>query len=72
MAATGTYMYMYGCFELAGLFASSLQKDASSIDSRGTTLSPISRKQPQKHGKGKKLAANYGQVKDRNSTGVVL
>ncbi len=37
MAAAGTY----GSFELAGLFASSLQRkssDASIIDSRGTAL----------------------------------
>ncbi len=37
MVADGTY----GCFELAGLFASSLQRkqnDASTIDSTGTAL----------------------------------
>ncbi len=65
---------MYGCFELVGLFACKGNKTiyGSSIDSRGTALVTQARKQPQKHGNGKKPAANYEQAKVTNCAGVTV
>ncbi len=63
MAAAVTY----GCFELAGLFASPLQKETSTIDRHSSHYtSAMSRKQSQKRGNAKQPAANYEQAKVRN------
>ncbi len=63
----------YGCFVLAGLFASPLQRKqnaASTISTVEAQLSLHKRKQPQKHRNGKKPAANYElQAKVRNCAG---
>ncbi len=55
---------MCGCFEFAGLFSSSLQKEAYT--------SAILQKQPQKHGNGKKPTDNYEQAKARNCAGATV
>ncbi len=71
-------MYMYGCFELAGLFdpptaiGSKTMPVLSTVEARSHNTRAISRKQPQKHGNGKKPAANYEQAKVRNCAGVTV
>ncbi len=70
MAAAATY----GCFDLAGLIASSLQKEAvlSTVEAQLLLYMRNITKQSQKHGNGKKPAANYKQAKVRNCACVAV
>ncbi len=75
MAAAGTY----GCFELAGLFASLLKKKAKRCQYYVSTVEALLSLhkrniaiEPQKHRNAKKPVANYKQAKVRNCAGVAV
>ncbi len=72
MARASTYMY--GCFELAGLFASSLQKEAndvSTINSRGTPpITPTQYRKSSPRSTG--MARNRQLTTNKPGSGITL